>query len=537
MKLSYFDQNALKSVEYLLTAKKIKVSKTGLNTDLGMHPDFPSLSSISDAFVGWNVPNMAVRIGIEHFRKVQFPAIVYLNENGGIYAAVKSVSDEKVEWLHSHRGWQRESLSSFATKWDGVMLLVDPKPNSGEVSYEKSRRKENLGLLRRWMMILIPVLMAALSIGIGGAVIDHSSFYLYAVKISGLAATSILLWQSLDPENPFIQNICHLSSRTNCNDILNSKASKITTWLSWSDIGFVYFGGGLSTLFLSSLIGVTDIHFLLAILNFAALPYTVYSIYYQYFVAKRWCPICVFVQILVWSEFVLFVVFYGVNELYFDLKNLEILLFGFLIPAFLLILLKKPIADAEILSGVQRELHRIKFSDTYVKAFFSDQTTMPPIFEGMRTARVGDPSAETVITVVTNPLCGPCSTLHAKIDRAVKESTHVSFQFVFFGPPGILPIVDRFISSKPEDVGEIMASWYNNISQDLPSWIKDTGDYFDFEDTRAQLQLHARWSELANVKGTPTMFFNGILIPSAFSISDAIRLGRIWHDNQVSLYS
>ena len=102
--------------------------------------------------------------------------------------------------------------------------------------------------------------------------------------------------QSLNANNPFVKNLCSLGGKNDCNAILKSDAAKVTSWLSWSEVGFFYFFGSLLSLLLAS----SSLP-LLAWLNLFALPYAIYSIAYQYR-HKNWCVLCCCVQALLLLE-------------------------------------------------------------------------------------------------------------------------------------------------------------------------------------------------------------------------------------------
>jgi len=96
--------------------------------------------------------------------------------------------------------------------------------------------------------------------------------------------------------------LCHLNKATNCNTVLNDKASKVFGWFGWADVGFVYFTGG----FLFLLLNLNEQSLsLLAILSALSVPYPLFSIYYQGFVLKKWCPMCLGIQLILIIEFIL----------------------------------------------------------------------------------------------------------------------------------------------------------------------------------------------------------------------------------------
>ena len=88
------------------------------------------------------------------------------------------------------------------------------------------------------------------------------------------------------------------SIQTDCNNILESDAAKIGGVLSWSEVGLGYFISNITLLICyPSLISY------LSIINICALPYTLWSVWYQYKIAKQWCVLCLLVQLLLWVLF------------------------------------------------------------------------------------------------------------------------------------------------------------------------------------------------------------------------------------------
>lgn len=59
------------------------------------------------------------------------------------------------------------------------------------------------------------------------------------------------------------------------------------------EVGFSYF---LSNIIV--VVFLTDLISYYAIINIFALPYTVWSVWYQKFKAKQWCVLCLIVQLI-----------------------------------------------------------------------------------------------------------------------------------------------------------------------------------------------------------------------------------------------
>lgn len=104
MKLNATEKNAKDAVEYLLWAAKVKVSSIGLQEELCLHPYFPTMVAVCDALSVWQIPNLVVRLSLNQLRDVPLPALAYLNIDGGIFAPIKSVKNDRIEWLHTQKG-------------------------------------------------------------------------------------------------------------------------------------------------------------------------------------------------------------------------------------------------------------------------------------------------------------------------------------------------------------------------------------------------------------------------------------------------
>jgi hypothetical protein len=532
MKLNSSEKNALQAVEYLLWASKVNVSAIGLKEELCLHPDFPSMASVSDALSEWQVSNIATRLQTAQLKEVPLPALAYLKIKGGILAPIKSVNSETIEWLDTQNGWQKDSITNFEQKWDGVTLLLEPDNQSGEIDYAVKSKKQFIGNVRIPFLILGSVLCIALILAMYWNTFQSAGSYFglsLSLKFAGMVLGGLLLWQSLDADNVFLQNICHFSNKNNCNSILQSQASKITSWLSWSEVGFIYFSGGFLVLLFGIISNNLFVSTWLAVFSLLSLPYTIYSIWYQRSIARQWCTLCMAVQLLLWTEAALVIFNYEAYKVSSNTETLLLAAIAFIIPALIWVLVKKPLAEAKQLFDLQKELQKVKFSEDYIQSAFSNQPQMPPVFSDMYTAKLGNPSASNMLTIVTNPLCGPCSRLHHEINKFLETNANIQCQYIFLGPPKALQIASIFLDPHLSDKKELMDSWYQNIQQDSMKWINNHEASIENNNITEQFQIHSRWCDLAGITGTPTVFINGIKLPTAFKIKDLKRIVSLMH--------
>ena len=284
---------------------KVKVNNATINETLQNHPDWPGLLCISDSLTKWNIPNAAGKIEPDKIDELPTPFLAYTNNREHPLVIVTEITADKVQ-CHSKNYKQLTTISrnDFLKTWTGIYLIAEPTAHSGEKEYALNKRKD---LIKSLVPLSFFILLFSLSLLFLYRAINESliniafnttAIYLqYFILLAGVIVTSLLLWYEVDKNNPLLQKVCTGIAKGNCNAILTGKQSKLFNWLSWSEVGFFYFSGGLMALLFGGA-GLTNTITLLAWLNILALPYTIFSVYYQWKIAKQWCVLCLAVQAL-----------------------------------------------------------------------------------------------------------------------------------------------------------------------------------------------------------------------------------------------
>lgn len=538
MKLNPSEKNAISAIDYIINSLKIRVTTKTLKETLYLNPNFPSLLSLSDVLKDWGVSNLATRIHHEDLINIPLPAIAYVNVNGGMFTPIRSVTETEIEWRDNQEKWKTETIEEFKNKWDNVVLLFEPKENAGEKNFTDKRKEDFLEKIRNPVTITVSIVSFLLIIFIWGTSLnnlDWKRISLFAVKLIGTFVSSLLILNSVDSNNSFIRSICGNESKNDCNNILNSKAAKIWGGIGWAEIGFIYFLGGLiASFFMFFFSNSTILNFLIA-LNFTALPYTIFSIYYQYKIAKSWCKLCLIIQLLFWLEFMIGSNFWMDLKLIFDLKSIAVVIFSFLQPILLLSLFIPYLKKSFEFYPLKKELQKSKFNPEYVESLFEKQPVMPPIFEGMKTVIIGDKVASNTVTVVTNPLCGPCRKLHLEIESYLTfDKQDIRFQFVFSGHESSMQIAKVLLSFPMNEQENAMSLWYSKKYDSIEDWIK-TVNTNELEYSEEQANFHSRWCEIAEIQATPTIYLNGREMPLLYGLNDLEELFRIFENTSVVL--
>lgn len=501
--------NTLNATYSLLNALNIKYTKLNVKNTLVNNYNFPSLASISDTLDEYNISNTSLKVELTKLKDIPTPFIANLNIKGEEFALVSKIDNENVYYVSSVK--KIINIEAFKVKWTGIILYAEKSEKSNEPNLSENRRLQFLQLIKIPFAVFM-ICCVFRFLFIYNLSFSSTPFLLYIIsKVIGTIISILLLIQMVDLSNPFVKKICGTIRKGNCNHILESNAAKLFGVISWSEIGFVYFTGSLSiALFTPSIIS------LLGILSLIALPYTIFSIYYQWKVAKEWCLLCLFIQAIFWIEAILSLFLISNNSLLqLTFKDVSIFLILFMLPISFWVIIKpfvKSFFDNKKLLG---QLNKFK-SDTTLFNTMLRLSEPIQIDEDFPVIVYGNSNAKLEITVVTNPLCKPCAETHKKIEKILKlNSDDIKVQTIFAA--GQKEEEDRYI------IAEKLISIYTNDdkkkAQDATNFWYDLSNksnaLFDIEyptklngNEKEILQKHFKWCRNNMIVFTPSIFVN-----------------------------
>lgn len=525
--------NAHKALSTLLQRLRIRVTALTVRETLPQHPDYPSLLSLSNMLDEWQVDNTALRLGnVEQLRELPTPFIAHLTRQNGWFVVVEQVEKGQITWYNPTDGQHTASLDDFGKQWNGVVLLAEATDKSGEIEFTKQRKRERLQTARTGLLITGAIALLALGFYQADSLLTVG---LLLTKLLGTMVSILLLIRQFDNQNPLLNRLCKLGSKANCQSILDSSAARLTPWLSWSEIGFFYFAGGLLFLYTPEFHSGQRLP-ILALLNLLALPYTLFSIYYQWRIAKQWCVLCLIVQGVLWVEFGLTLSGMsnlGLNNLGFDIRNsLKLLpfttlgsfLFAYGLPMLLYVLLKPSITKALQNNQYQQQLNRLKYNPDIFQTLLEKQPKAPNWLPE-KVVTLGNPDAEHTLIMVTNPFCGPCGQMHKEIDKLLHQNRHLKAHIIFTacdGPDGPTAQVVKYLLTlgEAEKIAMALDAWYEQPSKNYEVWATLFSLEADMDHLNNTVQQHCQWQQEADIMATPTLFLNGYRLPEQYRLAE-----------------
>lgn len=523
------EENCTNALRQLLHALKVKVSTTSIRK-IKDHPDYPSLFSIADMLAKWKIERVGLKVTADKLPGLPTPFIAHVKQANGEknFVVVKHLDQHTAIISHGNNaGWQATNINAFLQKVTGTVLLAAATEDSGEQNYQARRRKTLQQRILSIAALSCLLILCSYSI-LQGYYITGQTIWLAGLllflKLTGCYISVLLIWYELDRHNPSLRQQCNRTARLNCDAVLQSAAAKFLGF-SWTEIGFAYFAGGWLCLVAGGINYSTLIF--LAMLNLAAIPYTLFSVYYQWRVARNWCLLCLTVQGILILE--LFTALIGgwhrITQLSFAEGTPLLLAFYFVLP-FISWLLIKPL----FLAARENRLHKkaflkLKYNHQVFSSLLQQQRSieLPSSDLGIL---IGPANAGTRIVTVCNPYCNPCGTAHQVLDEILKENRDIQVQIIFTSgnddqrtatTKHILAIAAK---NDPVLTKAALNDWFLNSEKDLTAFSArypaDAGAGTQWQKVEAM----SEWCRKTNISFTPTIFLNGRQLPEHYSVSD-----------------
>lgn len=258
---------------------------------------FKSLFGLSRQLKAFGVDSVAARWDDKSIL-TSIPAPFLAHMADGSFVIVEAAAPAgTVRFRDPAKGESSLPDADFEARWSGVALLAYPDAASREPDLAAHRLAGIAATAKKWTLALC---VAILLVGalLASRLFDRlSALCLLLVDFAGLGVTWLLILKSLNVSSRRADRICGILQEHGCDTVLRQKASSFFGIFSWSEVGLSYFA--VSTV---SLLLFPQAEGWLALVNLCALPFTVWSIWYQRFRIHTWCTLCVTTQCLLWLQ-------------------------------------------------------------------------------------------------------------------------------------------------------------------------------------------------------------------------------------------
>lgn len=500
----------------ILDALSVKYTPEYATAFYEENPNKDNLYGLSKMLNAYGVETLGLEVkrAIPELLKFEPPLIAYYDEQ---FVLVREASEREVtaDWFGQTRTFPAER---FLARWSGVVLLMEATDEAIEPNYRAHLRE------RREGRVVIALAAIALAFLLGYGLIRETdrplaNYLFFLINLVGAFISALLVQKDLSGASPYADKICSLFLKSSdCGSALSSSASRLFG-ISWSCFGLGYFLVNVGVILFapSSLLNVI-------LFNFLALPYTLWSVWYQKFRLRAWCSLCLIVQATLWISALAFVFLFDFRGASFDWAAWIATgcLYG------LSILALQKTVDLLARSAEYRQT-RYKFQ--CLKANEAVFTTLlagrPRYALNKRIGlQLGNPEADKWLTIVSNPHCGPCARLHERLKRFLEAHAanfRVQILLTSFGEEleaSAQLLVAQYLADDEAAFLAFLDQWYREGKDRRLAYYEKY--HLDTSDARTLAEWKAQkdWVETAGITRTPTLLLNGHLLPEHYALED-----------------
>lgn len=301
-------------------------------------------------------------------------------------------------------------FDDFKKESTGVIMQIYPEESSKEPNYRVHKRTENIGMVEYVCMGLLFLLLLAV-LGLGNCVSTISIAFMLT-NMTGAAISYLIIRKTLNYDSALADKICQMSKTATCNDVLQSKAAKLFNRYGWGEIGLGYFA--VSAVLAFAVPCLTNV---LSIYSVIGMLFPFWSLWYQKFKARHWCPLCLCTLIVLITQG--FIGCYSLSNrgIHIDMGTIQ----GFIMVGVAYALSIMAICKFVDLLRSRNEamqmkykLAQIKYKPTIIAALLSKEKSFDCSEKSSRIV-FGNKDANYKLTIMSNPYCQPCAEMHSKL--------------------------------------------------------------------------------------------------------------------------
>jgi Vitamin K epoxide reductase family len=487
-------QQLTKNVIGLLYKHNLPVAENWIQSNIESHPDFPSLLCIYEVLNIAGIKCVIHKIDNEDLSNISFPVLLHLHDED------LALVTNAVELEHFDKNL-----------WTGVILNISKVETELNDSYQNAlkikKQQANLKSLLFFGFVLSFSFINIINQ-------NFDKFFLSLTSLLGLYIGWQLFLKETGSASKWVDKACRTVGN-GCDKVLNSKIADGISGIKPVDAVIYYFA---IMLFSNLFIPTTSLEKLILLF---ALPITLFSLYYQKFIIKGWCVLCLAVSMIIWIQFGFVfrqgfqIDFPTANSVLYFIIGLMICLSWFPFKTFYF---QKIAQKEESINALRLNRNPSVFNFLLRQ---QKQVFIPNWEDGM-TFHKNDYSPIN-ITVVCQPYCVPCSKAHEQLNELVKCFPHDIYLNIKWlsGNEKADKILKILFGMVEEENGEegftIIEKWFELM--DIDKFVAFYDDKI-IDENSDWIEKHNNWTKLNHVEFTPSIFINSRQMPPEYSIED-----------------
>lgn len=502
-------------LEHFLDALDISYTKHFIRTLYQKHPHKYNMLGLKKMLDVYGVRTLGVRIESKDLSSLNYPCILHTH---GDFVIGLDCDASTITFLQ-HGKETTLTHETFLQTWTGNALVVQETTDAAEPDYKEHQRNELAAMAKAYSVPFL--LLVAVVIGMVSNLENIGVFEISRILLSllGILVCAMLMEKQLYEKSRYGDRICSLFHHADCNSILDGPKAKVIG-ISWSEVGLGYF---TAVILLLSLFPASSVY--VAVINGLAMLYGVWSVHYQWRVAKSWCVLCVMAQSIIWAT--------GITAAASCLNNpcVPNIIAGFLsciVFAVSILIVHQYgsayLTEKERVNAVQ-QYRALKANQTVAKALIEQGEFHATTIDDSSII-FGNPQAKTLVTILSNPHCNPCAKMHRRVEKLLNVyGNELCVQYVFSSFSEQLEdscryLISCYLNHSENEALRRFKLWYTKEKFEYESIAKQNEVCIHTEMIEKEMKKHANWREKTALTATPTILLNGYILPKEYELED-----------------
>jgi hypothetical protein len=513
-----FEHPLLYVVNKYLDLSGININRNELSLQLLSHPGFPNIISISDLFHHFDLEHYALKLKSTNESLNELPeyflAHCYQDKDPKLMLVEKKDGIIKLSWEKGDI--EKITSKEFLNIWSGVVIVLD------EISDENFKKVGNTANYAKLASMLF--LIASMGI-IASATIQIHEILILITSIIGLGVSTLVIQHELGKNLKSLNKFCKSFENTSCDQVINSEGSMLFGIFKLSDLSIIYF----SAQFLFVLIAVSgslNTKFVLTILSLLTLPMICYSVIYQGFVVKKWCPLCLALVLVLLIQVItvpdMSVLKFSAN-LTTEIKPALLYLILISFSALIWFFFSPLLSNENELNFLKVKHLKFKRNFNFFQKALSNSAKITKYYGLKGEIIFGNPKSDLVITMITNPTCFYCIEAHKAIEKILisyEQQLCVKIRFNLMNlnmdktnAKVAHHFLEVFNNKGPKVCRSLMHEFYNTANKE--KWM-DEKEFTINQDYVQILEMHKSWCKENGINFTPSLIIDNQLFPKKY---------------------
>lgn len=488
-----------------------------LKLQLLSHPSYPSLHSITGVLDHFNIENLALQVPVDLGTLEQLPESFISTTSGSSQYILVSNSPNKVELRHGDGKKETLSKKQFLQLWSGIIIVIDPPDK------KIGKKVSDVGSVATWTVSsLFLIFLLLIFVTSNPTPFEYVHF---SLSVVGLVISFLILKLDLGYQSKLADKFCNSNKLTSCDAVLNSNGATFLKFLKMSDLSIIYFSALILSWVLHLFLG--EVYSSMVAIGFVAVLITFYTLYYQFKVVKKWCPLCLGITSVLWFQLLSVFVLTDASINLYNFDSIFILLFSFLATTSIWLFIKPLLEKQQELIKLKVEHYKFKKNFDLFYALYGKSDFVETNNINGKEILLGNKDAALQMLLVTNPSCFYCKAAHTDIMRLLEKHKDKVNLMIRFNVPKDADhpshkTADKLLQIYHSDKSNIETALHEVYADkaNLENWLAKSESIASKGSFEQLLHDEKEWCNKNGIHFTPALFINGKQYPKMYDRSD-----------------